>query len=76
MLWRLMNICSKYGLQYFSLGGDRDMKNLSKIHIREGCSQIPGQQQMEKTKAWNHICSSSELVKDPRGPPSYKLQQK
>lgn len=37
-----MNICSKYGLQYFSLGGDKDMNNLSKIHIREGCSQIPG----------------------------------
>lgn len=26
------------------------MNNLSKIHIREGCSQIPGQQQMEKQR--------------------------
>lgn len=41
MLWGLMNIGSNHGSQYFSLGGDKDMNNLSKIHIREGCSQIP-----------------------------------
>ena len=33
MLWRLVNVCSKHGLQYFILGGDEDMNNLSKIYI-------------------------------------------
>lgn len=29
-----------------------------------------------KTKAWNHSCSFSEMLKGPRGPLSYKLHQK